>query len=169
MFDAYSRVARLYPSLLVLLPILWTSAALKADFFTEGVARLIGSATILLAGVTLEQGTLARGFIFPDANLVVLSGEELLGRLPTHGRRRLQRAEKLTRQRVQIDFSELTDGDLVVHLEHGVGRFAGLQKLDDKQEVLVLEFADEAKLYVRRQEKWRSPYYWASLVLVGPP
>ena len=27
----------------------------------------------------------------------------------------------------------------------------------------------EAKRWVRKQEKWRSPYYWASLVLVGPP
>ena len=27
----------------------------------------------------------------------------------------------------------------------------------------------EAKRYVRNQDKWRSPYYWASLVLVGPP
>ncbi|MFL6539097.1 MAG: transcription-repair coupling factor [Chthoniobacterales bacterium] len=136
----------------------WRKAGARVVIYfqTEGeierFGELIGEAA--LAGVTLEQGTLARGFIFPDANLVVLSGEELLGRLPTHGRRRLQRAEKLTRQRVQIDFSELTEGDLVVHLEHGVGRFAGLQKLDDKQEVLVLEFADEAKLYVPLEQAY---------------
>jgi CHAT domain-containing protein len=27
----------------------------------------------------------------------------------------------------------------------------------------------EAKRWIRKQDKWRSPYYWASLVLVGPP
>ena len=27
----------------------------------------------------------------------------------------------------------------------------------------------EAKRWVRKQEKWKAPYYWASLVLVGPP
>jgi transcription-repair coupling factor (superfamily II helicase) len=92
---------------------------------------------------------------------------------------RLRRAE---RHRAQIDFSELAEGDLVVHLEHGIGRFLGLEKiprgtgfqpvgpagvspadsaskmlagpadkmsaLQEQQEVLAIEFADEAKLYV---------------------
>jgi transcription-repair coupling factor (superfamily II helicase) len=118
-------------------------------------------------GVDLVLGTLARGFCFPAANLVVLSAAELFGRFAPHARRRLYRAE---RHRAQIDFSELTEGDLVVHLEHGVGRFLGLISLDfvaagvspasekiaagtvatirTKQEVLALEFADEARLYV---------------------
>jgi CHAT domain-containing protein len=26
-----------------------------------------------------------------------------------------------------------------------------------------------AKRWVRQQEKWKSPYYWASMVLIGPP
>ena len=75
------------------------------------------------------EGTLARGFTFPAGKLVVLSAAELFGRFPTHGRRRLQRAEKLARNRAQIDFSELNEGDLVVHLEHGVGRFLELMKV----------------------------------------
>ena len=79
--------------------------------------------------VDLLEGTLARGFCFPAANLVILSAAELFGRLAAHPRRRLRRAE---RHRAQIDFSELTEGDLVVHLEHGVGRF------------LVIAFAVEA-------------------------
>src|SRR5205823_3239046 len=121
-----------------------------------------------LEHVDLVEGRLAGGFCFPAANLVVLSGAELFGRYTIHARRRLRRAE---RQRVQIDFSELNEGDFVVHLEHGIGRFLGLTRLgkpveaavsaasdkiaagtaattDAAQEVLVLEFADEAKLYV---------------------
>ncbi len=97
-------------------------------FQTEGeierFREIIGDAA--LADVELAQGTLARGFCFPDGNLVVLSAAELFGRFPTHGRRRLQRAERLGRNRAQIDFSELNEGDLVVHLEHGVGRFLQL-------------------------------------------
>jgi transcription-repair coupling factor (superfamily II helicase) len=90
---------------------------------------------------------------------------------------RIRRAE---RHRAQIDFSELAEGDLVVHLEHGIGRFIGLEKfpvgqahrlLDgdhasmasgalalqqqaQPQEVLVLEFADEAKLYVPLEQAY---------------
>jgi transcription-repair coupling factor (superfamily II helicase) len=131
-----------------------------------------------LDDIDLLEGTLARGFCFPAANLFVLSAAELFGRLAAHPRRRLHRAE---RHRAQIDFSELTEGDLVVHLEHGVGRFLGLQKFavgqalrlpgaDGKsladsaseavalqtqpQEVLALEFADEAKLYVPLEQAY---------------
>ena len=107
-----------------------------------------------LDDVDLVEGTLARGFCFPAANLVVLSAAELFGRFAAHGRQRLRRAE---RHRAQIDFSELREGDFVVHLEHGVGRFLGLEKFaaqNRAQEVLVLEFADEAKLYVPLEQAY---------------
>ncbi len=131
-------------------------------FQTEGeierFREIMSNPAGALEGVELTEGTLARGFCFPDANLVVLSGSELLGRYPAHGRRRLQRAEKLTRHRVQIDFSELNEGDLVVHLEHGVGRFLQLMRVPaqggGEQEVLALEFADEAKLYVPLEQAY---------------
>ncbi len=129
-----------------------------------------------LDDVDLLEGTLAHGFCFPAANLVVLSAAELFGRLAAHPRRSLHRAE---RRRAQIDFNELTEGDFVVHLEHGVGRFLGLVKIgrarpqgapehavadglpqkrdpyqDEQQEVLALEFADEAKLYVPLEQAY---------------
>ena len=108
-----------------------------------------------LQDVDLVLGTLARGFCFPAANLVILSAAELFGRFAPHARRRLYHAE---RHRAQIDFSELNEDDLVVHLEHGVARFAGLTKIptSDKgeQEVLALEFADEAKLYVPLEQAY---------------
>ncbi len=100
--------------------------------------------------VDLVEGALARGFCFPAANLVVLSATELFGRLAAYGRRQLRRAE---RHRAQIDFSELTEGDFVVHLEHGIGRFWGLQRVG-KDEVLSIEFADEAKLYVPLEQAY---------------
>jgi transcription-repair coupling factor (superfamily II helicase) len=120
-------------------------------FQTEGEIerfREIISEKGALDNVDLVEGALPRGFCFPAANLVVLSATELFGRFAAHGRRHLRRAE---RHRAQIDFSELSEGDFVVHLEHGVGRFLGLEKFaaqNGAQEVLVLEFADEAKLYV---------------------
>ncbi|MBV9007617.1 MAG: transcription-repair coupling factor [Verrucomicrobia bacterium] len=107
-----------------------------------------------LASVQLIEGTLNRGFVFPAANLVVLSANELLGRFPTHGRRRLQRAER--RNRAPIDFRELNEGDLVVHLEHGIGKFLGVQNLatHGTGEVLALEFAGEARLYVPLEQAY---------------
>ena len=108
-----------------------------------------------LQDVDLVLGTLARGFCFPSADLVVLSAAELFGRFAPHARRRLYHAE---RHRAQIDFSELNEDDLVVHLEHGVARFAGLTRIptstNGEQEVLALEFAEEAKLYVPLEQAY---------------
>src|SRR5213076_628276 len=108
-----------------------------------------------LQDVDLVLGTLPRGFCFPNANLVILSAAELFGRFAPHARRRLYHAE---RHRAQIDFSELNEDDLVVHLEHGVARFAGLTRIptttNGEQEVLALEFANEAKLYVPLEQAY---------------
>jgi len=146
-------------------------------FQTEGeIERFREIMAGTVEGVDFVEGTLARGFCFPAANLVVLSAAELFGRFAVHPRRllRLRRAE---RHRAQIDFSELAEGDLVVHLEHGIGRFLELTKLPvsdgrapaspaslefrppvtkapAEQEVLVLEFADEAKLYVPLEQAY---------------
>jgi transcription-repair coupling factor (superfamily II helicase) len=160
-------------------------ARIAIYFQTEGeierFREIMAEAKISLGGIDLLEGTLARGFCFPAANLVVLSAAELFGRAPTHGRRRLQRRGKFASQRVQIDFSELNEGDLVVHLEHGIGRFLGLTKLGRETvprsaggkdvefgesksaakaavaggpDVLALEFADEAKLYVPLEQAY---------------
>jgi transcription-repair coupling factor (superfamily II helicase) len=172
-----------------------TDARIMIYFQTEGeierFREIIDPAALL--DVDLVLGTLARGFCLPGANLVVLSAAELLGRFAPHARRRLYYAE---RHRAQIDFSELNEGDLVVHLEHGVGRFLGLIKMPsavagspreesirsatgrirpkgeladvspatgtagtiretgDGQEVLALEFADGAKLYVPLEQAY---------------
>jgi len=49
------------------------------------------------------------------------------------------------------DFRDLAVGDYVVHVEHGIARYCGLRVIEDDQpplELMILEFADEAKLYV---------------------
>jgi transcription-repair coupling factor (superfamily II helicase) len=144
-------------------------------FQTEGeIERFREIMAGAIEGIDFVEGTLARGFSFPAANLVVLSAAELFGRFAAHPRRRLRRAE---RHRAQIDFSELNEGDLVVHLEYGIGRFLGLLKLPVPEgrapaspaslelrapekaplvetEVLALEFADEAKLYVPLEQAY---------------
>ncbi len=62
------------------------------------------------------------------------------------------------RSRASIDpdtiirnLTELSIGAPVVHLEHGIGRYRGLERIslgDDTQEFLTLEYADDTKLYV---------------------
>jgi transcription-repair coupling factor (superfamily II helicase) len=161
------------------------NARILIYFQTEGeIERFREIMGGVVEGLDFIEGMLARGFCFPAANLVVLSAAELFGRFAVHPRRllRLRRAE---RHRAQIDFSELAEDDLVVHLEHGIGRFLGLTEIgrdrplggpstveagvspatskhaadtaattDEKQEVLAIEFADEAKLYVPLEQAY---------------
>src|SRR5262245_368769 len=154
------------------------NAKIVIYFQTEGeIERFREIMAGAVEGIDFAEGTLARGFGFPAANLVVVSAAELFGRFAAHPRRHLRRAE---RHRAQIDFSELNEGDLVVHLEHGIGRFLGLIHLpkppdtvaagvspassnraadtaastNGTQEVLALEFADEAKLYVPLEQAY---------------
>jgi transcription-repair coupling factor (superfamily II helicase) len=50
------------------------------------------------------------------------------------------------------DFRDLAVGDYVVHVEHGISRYCGLRVIEEDSgiplELMILEFADEAKLYV---------------------
>ena len=51
------------------------------------------------------------------------------------------------------DFRDLAIGDYVVHVEHGIAQYCGLRTIDDDAsgiplELMILEFADAAKLYV---------------------
>ncbi len=124
----------------------------------ERLRDLIPAEELKRDHVSLTVGTLSRGFTFPAAKLAVLSDAELFGRYRhTRTRRLALRRARETAHRAQIDFSELTEGELVVHLEHGVGKFLGLQTFatdGKKDDVLVVEFANEAKLYVPLEQSF---------------
>jgi transcription-repair coupling factor (superfamily II helicase) len=75
-------------------------------------------------------GSLARGFLCDDAKLVVVTDAEIFGRYKIQRPRRLKSPHAIaTRSALDIDFTELEEGDLVVHLQYGIGRFLGLKNL----------------------------------------
>ena len=88
--------------------------------------------------------------------LVVVTETEIFGR---QRQRRPALNPRVTAQRAQIDqlldFSELVEGDFVVHLQHGIALYRGLTKLDTAQgirEVISLEFDEHVTLHVPLQE-----------------
>lgn len=93
------------------------------------------------------HGPLEFGFAIQD--LVIITESELWGAT-------LVRQRKSTRRNLDIDtivrdLSELTIGAAVVHLEHGVGRYLGLQNIEHDHQInefLVLEYAGGDKIYV---------------------
>ncbi|HZL42364.1 MAG TPA: DEAD/DEAH box helicase, partial [Verrucomicrobiae bacterium] len=75
-------------------------------------------------------GTLSRGFVCDEARLVVVTDAEIFGRYKVQRPRRLKSAHaQSTRSALEIDFSELAPGDLVVHVQHGIARYQGLQQM----------------------------------------
>ena len=89
---------------------------------------------------------LSRGFLWSEAKLVVVTDSEVFGRY------KLVRPRRKFHQLAQpTDWTDLQEGDFVVHLQHGIGKYLGLKSLEfngTKQEVLSIEYADEARLYV---------------------
>jgi transcription-repair coupling factor (superfamily II helicase) len=109
-------------------------------------------------------GAISRGFCFPAGKLAVLADAELFGRSATQRLRRLhQRRERQRASRSAIDFTEFEEGDLVVHSDHGVGRYLGLQRLPaadgSEGEVLALEFSGESRLFVPIEQAWQVSRY----------
>ncbi len=88
--------------------------------------------------------------------LVLVTETEVFGR---QRQRRPSLNPRAVATRAQIDqlldFSELVEGDFVVHLQHGIALYRGLTKLDTAQglrEVISLEFDDHVTLHVPLQE-----------------
>ncbi|MDF1707277.1 MAG: transcription-repair coupling factor [Paracoccaceae bacterium] len=104
-----------------------------------GDARGIGKHGLHLAVWPLDQGFEADG-------LTVISEQDVLGD-------RLIRAPKKRRKAENFltEAQSLSPGDLVVHVDHGVGRYLGLEvvtALGAAHECLTLEYAEGSKLYL---------------------
>lgn len=78
---------------------------------------------ILPNAVQVVVGTLQNGFELPDSKLVVVTEHELYNQQPKrHARHQtLANAERLR------SYTELTPGDYVVHVNHGIGQYVGMQ------------------------------------------
>jgi transcription-repair coupling factor (superfamily II helicase) len=112
----------------------------------ERLAEILRTTRMAAAGrLHLPIGTLRQGFRLVHERVIVISSGELFhrGELRRLPRRRLGKA---------IDsFVDLRQGDLVVHLSHGIGRYRGMQLLDKDgrvEEYLQIEFHGGTKIYV---------------------
>lgn len=92
---------------------------------------------------------LSRGIKLVDPEIVFLTEFELFGELIRS--RRAKEVKAVDPATLIRNLTELQVGDPVVHLQHGVGRYGGLQKIktgDHEGEYLALTYADNDKIYV---------------------
>ena len=105
-------------------------------------------------------GSIVDGFTWPTLGCVVLTEEEIFGRR-THKRKK-KRNEKTKSKRFAEDLRRLKVGDFIVHADHGVARYHGIERKEIAQsayeklqgiqrrgvEAMVLEYAGGDKLFV---------------------
>ncbi|RUO60925.1 transcription-repair coupling factor [Pseudidiomarina marina] len=92
----------------------------------------------------------AHSFALSKEKLLVITETELLGQRIAQRRRRDQKATVNAENMVR-NLAELRIGQPVVHIDHGVGRYQGLQTLDTggvTTEFVTIEYANNSKLYV---------------------
>ena len=102
-----------------------------------------------LASTYLVKGLVRRGTVFPDSKIAFIGSEDLFGAsdLVPHA----PGINKGAASAFAADIADLKPGDYVVHKQHGVGKFVAIREIaqgEQKGDFMVLEYANEAKLYV---------------------
>ncbi|MBR6223298.1 MAG: transcription-repair coupling factor [Lachnospiraceae bacterium] len=112
-------------------------------FFSDNKDRVLAPREIMVT-----TGHISEGFVFPDIGLVVISESNIMPE--THiTRRRYQKRRFEEGERVK-SFDDLSVGDYVVHEQYGLGIYRGIETIrrdDVDKDFIVIEYADEAKLY----------------------
>lgn len=110
-------------------------------FYSENMDRILMDGEIMVA-----YGNLRRGFEYPLIKLVIISESDIFGA------ERKKKKKKSTHEGKQIkSFTELSPGDYVVHENHGVGIYKGIEKIEvDKvtKDYIKIEYGDGGVLYV---------------------
>ena len=118
------------------------------------VGRGLAEVSVVNGQPKLEAGKvkvapleLSGGFKLPSADLVVMTGAEI------YGWRKVRQAKvaKYRRGFSLTSIQELDEGDLVVHISHGIGRYEGLSKQtigDMERDYLVIEYDGGDRIYV---------------------
>lgn len=91
------------------------------------------------------KGNISRGSEFYEQKLVYISEFDIFGKTKTVKRRRTSSKEKA------VFFSELKQGDYIVHENHGIGLFKGMEQVvveGEKKDYLLIQYAGTDRLFV---------------------
>ena len=98
--------------------------------------------------IAVAVGHVLEGFRHPSSGICIFGDEDVFDEVEflSHP------APSRSRSGIFVsDFRELSPGDTLVHVDHGIGRYRGLKQIDRdgvSQEFMILEYFDEARLYV---------------------
>lgn len=96
--------------------------------------------------LTVLPASISAGFAIPSLKLLVIAEKEIFGR-----RRRVPKARKNAKSEVIDNFVELNPGDYVVHVNYGIGRFKGIERvkiLDTERDYIYLQYANDESTFI---------------------
>jgi transcription-repair coupling factor (superfamily II helicase) len=96
----------------------------------------------------IVRSPISAGVSFQDSNLILFGANDLSDDADVAARPEPKRSKTAA---FVSDFRDLTVGDYVVHVEHGIAQYQGLKEIEQdglRVEFMILEFAEQAKLYV---------------------
>ncbi|WP_124058190.1 transcription-repair coupling factor [Vaginisenegalia massiliensis] len=109
---------------------------------------LVEQATDIMKGrINISQLTLTNGFELPLAKWVVLTERELFNQL----KKRHVRPQNLSNAERIKSYNELTVGDYVVHVNHGIGLYTGMDTLEINgihKDLLAIEYQNKARVLI---------------------
>ena len=114
------------------------------------------------AGVFVLPGSVLGGFKLPEANLILATDTDIFGHRAHQKppKRAFKEGLKIT------SYLELREGDFVVHIHHGIGRYGGITKLKGadgaERDYLLLEYDGGDKVYVPTDQVDRVQKYIGS-------
>lgn len=111
-----------------------------SSFYSEDMQREVKPGEIMVA-----YGYASEGYEYPMLKFVVISESDIFGR-----KKKKKKRKKYEGQRIQ-DFAELKPGDYVVHENHGIGVYKGIEKIEVEKIVkdyMKIVYAEGGVLYI---------------------
>ena len=102
--------------------------------------------SLLSSAPRICLGQISTGFVWASESLAIVTEDEIFG-----SKRRRRRRSRSTVQTELLSFDDLKTGDLVVHNDHGIGQYEGLEKLKldgTANDFLKIVYRGEDKLYL---------------------
>lgn len=119
--------------------------AVLADYEIE--STIVNEPTDYITGVQIAKGSLQNGFELPILKLAVITEQEIFNKAT----RKPKRNQKLSNAERIKNYSELKVGDYVVHVNHGIGKYLGIETLvlnGVHKDYLHIKYQADDKLYV---------------------
>lgn len=134
-------------NMVIFMSTLEKAMSMQRSLADEGIhAIFAGDVQALAAGsILVTVGILSSGFEMPHAHLVIFTEKDIIGRQKKKPRPRVAKGQQISY------FRDIKIGDYVVHINHGIGKYVGVETLtvgNVHKDYLHIRYAGEDKLYV---------------------